>query len=238
MQHIFVLVWEMQATGFLERNNIMRAQMEFIASLDGNVLLWIQENLRTDFWDPVALFVTRLGDGGAIWLIASAVMLCFPQSRKTGILTLAALLASLIVNNLIIKNLVARPRPWMNVEGLTVLINKPKDYSFPSAHTSSSFAAAVVICKNATTWGMYSWKTSVWASLAQKVPFWQSPSWRLLSCSNYSWIGIAALIIALGIALSRLYIGVHYPSDVICGALSGIIIALVLCRMEGNRLPF
>lgn len=187
--------------------------MDFIVNLDGNILLWIQENLRMEFLNPLVIFITGLGDFGKVWIGAAVVMLCFPQSRKAGILTVAALLTSLLVNNLIIKNIVARPRPWVDVEGLRILIRRPTDYSFPSGHTSSSFAAAVVIYKNAVTW--------------------RTDSWNI-----YSWIGIAALLLALGIGLSRLYIGVHYPSDVLCGALSGTIIALILCRLEGNRLPF
>ena len=40
-------------------------------------------------------------------------------------------------------------------------------------------------------------------------------------------IGIPALILASLIALSRLYVGVHYPSDVICGVIAGILCGLV-----------
>lgn len=174
--------------------------MDWITSLDGNILLWIQENIRMDFLDPLVIFITSLGNAGAIWIGATVLMLCFPKSRKVGILAAAALLTSFVINNLIIKNLVARPRPWVDVEGLRILISKPADYSFPSGHTSSSFAAAVVIYKN-----------------------------RL---NGYSQIGIAALFLALGIGLSRLYLGVHYPSDVLCGAVSGIVIALVICYLE------
>lgn len=187
--------------------------MDVIVNLDGNILLWIQENLRMEFLDPLVVFVTGLGDFGKIWIGATVVMLCFPQSRKAGIITAAALLTSLLVNNLTIKNIVARPRPWVDVEGLRILIRRPTDYSFPSGHTASSFAAAVVIYKNAA-------------------------AWKTASGNTCSWIGIGALLLALGIGLSRLYIGVHYPSDVLCGALSGTIIALTLCRLEGNRLPF
>ena len=171
--------------------------MDFITGLDGNILLWIQENLRMDAWDPVVVFITRLGNGGAIWIIASVCMLFFPRSRKMGLLVLSALLASLIVNNWILKNLAARSRPWVDVEGLKILISKPTDYSFPSGHTASSFAAAVVVCKN-----------------VQK---------------EYRWLGAAALALAFGIGLSRLYIGVHYPTDVLFGALSGTLIAQMLC---------
>lgn len=213
--------------------------MDYIFNFDGNILLWIQENLRTDFLNPFVIFITKLGDGGAIWIAASLMMLLFPQSRKTGILIIAALLTSLFVNNLVLKNLVARPRPWVNVEGLEILINRPRDYSFPSGHTASSFAAAVVICKNTSAWSMTSWKTEALHSLSQKAPVWHLSFWNIFSRNIYSWIGAAAIFMALAIAMSRLYIGVHYPSDVLCGAISGIIIALVVCRLfEGSRISF
>lgn len=171
-----------------------------ILNLDGSILLWIQENLRGDFLNLLITLITTLGNGGLIWLVSSAVMLCFPKSRKTGVLVLMALLVSLLVNNFILKNVVARPRPWTCVEELQTLIEKPKDYSFPSGHTASSFAAAIVMYKT--------------------LP---------------AHMGVPAVILAVGIGLSRLYVGVHYPTDVLAGALSGIIIARTVCRFAAGK---
>ena len=39
------------------------------------------------------------------------------------------------------------------------------------------------------------------------------------------------MVLAGLIALSRLYVGVHYPTDVMFGALSGIIIGVIVCRV-------
>ena len=79
------------------------------------------------------------------------------------------------------------------MEGLTRLIEKQSDYSFPSGHTAASFAAAVIL-------------------------FLQLPK-------KY---GIPALILAVLISFSRLYLGVHYPTDVLAGAVSGTLIALAV----------
>ena len=49
-----------------------------------------------------------------------------------------SLLGSLIVNNLILKNLVARTRPYEAVDGLQRIIEAQRDLSFPSGHTGSS----------------------------------------------------------------------------------------------------
>ena len=44
-------------------------------------------------------------------------------------------------------------------------------------------------------------------------------------------IGYAALALALLISLSRLYVGVHYPSDVLCGVLIGLLGSLLICTL-------
>ncbi len=83
--------------------------------------------------------------------------------------------------------MVGRIRPYDTIEGLVPLIGKPRDYSFPSGHTGSSFAAA---------WVLY-----------RRLP---------------KRLGIPALALAGLIGISRLYLGVHYPTDVLFGVLSGI----------------
>ena len=100
-----------------------------------------------------------------------------------------------IINNEILKNVIARPRPFTQLSGLNVLIPKPSDFSFPSGHTASSFAAA----------GAFFYY------------------------NNKKW-GIFALILASFIGFSRLYLGVHYPSDVLFGALLGMLISFTVSK--------
>ncbi|MDD3204382.1 MAG: phosphatase PAP2 family protein [Lachnospiraceae bacterium] len=172
--------------------------LELLMELDSNILLWIQEVLRNPICDPIFIFITSLGNMGALWILISCILLIFKKTRRIGMMSLLALLGSLIVNNLIIKNLVARTRPYELITGLQLLIARATDFSFPSGHTGSSFASAVILYKE----------------LPKKY-------------------GILALILATLIAFSRLYIGIHYPSDVICGALSGILIALFVRKAYG-----
>ena len=42
---------------------------------------------------------------------------------------------------------------------------------------------------------------------------------------------IAAVVLALLVGLSRLYLGMHYPSDVVCGLLLGVIAATVVYKI-------
>ena len=109
-----------------------------------------------------------------------------------------ALLLSLLFCNVLLKNLVQRVRPYEVIDTLTILVERQKDFSFPSGHTSASFAAGIVFFRN----------------LPKKF-------------------GVPAVILACLISFSRLYIGVHYPTDVICSIVFGVVLAFLseqLCR--------
>lgn len=163
--------------------------IETILTLDGNILLWIQENLRADWLSPILITITKLGNVGFIWILISLLLLCFKKTRWAGAAGILGLAFSLVFNNWFLKNLVARTRPYELVEGLQLLGAKATDFSFPSGHTGSSFAASVAIC---TT----------------------------LKGGRAKWLFLALAVL---IAFTRLYIGIHYPTDVLCGAVTGAI---------------
>ncbi len=162
--------------------------MEALLNLDGNILIWIQEFLRNPILDPFFKVVTALGNAGIFWIIATLFLLIPKKTRRVGMMSAFALLWSLLLNNILLKNLVARTRPYYVVEGLIPLIKKPSEFSFPSGHAGSSFASACALYRN----------------LPKKYGIW-------------------FLALAIFISLSRLYVGVHYPSDVLAGAITGII---------------
>lgn len=161
--------------------------------MEALILLFIQEHIRNAILDPFFIFITHLGDSGIIWIIISLVFLFFQKTRKVGCMMIIAMLLSLLFNNVILKNLVARVRPYEAIDGLQRIIEAQPDWSFPSGHSASSFAAAVVI----------------WKCMDKKV-------------------GISALVLAFLISISRLYVGVHYPTDVLFGILSGTCLALLV----------
>lgn len=161
---------------------------EFITSIDDRILLFIQEYIRIPFLTPFVTFITSLGNAGILWIVISLLLLISKKTRRIGYVSILALLCSLLINNILLKNLVKRIRPYDRIPELIPLVKKPADYSFPSGHTGSSFASA---------WVLY-----------QEMPGLK---------------GIAALVLAALIGLSRLYVGVHYPSDVLVGMFTGII---------------
>lgn len=111
-----------------------------------------------------------------------------------------SLACNYLVNNILLKNLVARTRPYEAVAGLNRIIEAQSDFSFPSGHSGSSFAVAVVI---------------------------------LLVCPRK--YGIPAIILAMLIALSRLYVGVHYPTDVLAGVVIATVIAVIVCTVYKKK---
>ena len=164
--------------------------LETLLNLDGGVMLFLQESERNPILDSIMIFITSLGNGGMIWIAATILLLIPKKTRKAGVMSAVALLGSLIINNNIVKNIVQRPRPFVTFADLQIIIPTPSEFSFPSGHTSSSFAAAAVFYRH----------------LPKKL-------------------GIPSVILAGLIGFSRLYVGVHYPTDVIAGVLMGILLS-------------
>lgn len=158
-----------------------------ITNFEISILLWIQENLRgamDSFW----IFITSLANKGIFWILVGVALLLFKKTRQTGITLLIALIINHVMTNMILKDLFARPRPYVASPELVTLIEKLSSYSFPSGHTSVSFSGALVLQR----------------MMPKKV-----------------WI--PALILACMIGFSRMYVGVHFPTDVLGGVVIGII---------------
>ncbi len=159
-----------------------------IKKIDNFVSLHTQVRIRKGFLNPVFRLISHTGDGGAVWIAVSLILARFKNTRNTAFAIILSQLFSLIINNAIVKNTIGRSRPFHSIVELKPLIPEPKDYSFPSGHTASSFASAYVISK----------------SFGAKA-------------------GAAAYFYAVIMGISRIYLGVHYLTDVLCGAVSGTI---------------
>ena len=158
-----------------------------LQKLDTSILMMIQNHIRNPILTPIFRFITVLGNCGMIWILLIAIMLCFKKTRMLGVLSLLTLILSFVIDNIILKNLIERARPFNVISNLQVLIIKPTDFSFPSGHTASSFGVAGTIF-------LY----------------------------GYRKCGALALILAASIGFSRIYLGVHYPSDVLFGIMVGL----------------
>jgi len=118
--------------------------IEPIQQLDDSLITFVYDNLHTPILDKIMIFITTLGNSGAIWIGFTFIFLLFKQTRKLGILLTFALLLELFLCDGILKNIFARPRPFTRF-AVDLLIPAPHSYSFPSGHTASSFTAAFII---------------------------------------------------------------------------------------------
>lgn len=166
--------------------------MDILNQMDFSILNFIAAYFQCDWLNAIMPLVTALGDNGFIWGLLAAALLTKRKYRKTGIGILAVLVLGFLVCNLGIKPLVARIRPFEFNASVQLLVNAPLDYSFPSGHAESSFAAVTVLFLNRIK-GRY-----------------------------------IALVLAVMIAFSRLYLYVHYPTDVLAGGLLGICLGFVV----------
>jgi membrane-associated phospholipid phosphatase len=124
--------------------------------------------------------LTRLGEHGAVWLAICAGGAVLDRQRRPSYVRGARAVIAAYAANQAVKVLVRRRRPVL--DDLPPLTRTMSQLSYPSAHASTSFAAA-----------------------------------RVLSGPAYA--------LAAALALSRPYLGVHYPSDALAGAVLGTAVA-------------
>ena len=134
----------------------------------------------------LARFISYFGDHGILFIILTIILLTFRKTRKIGLVVGLAMIFQFVVNSLILKNIIARPRHfwdesspyyhmWLYAKG-----TYHSSYSFPSGHTAAATAVGV---------GLF------------------------LSCKKaYRW---SFLLIPLLMGWSRIGLFVHYPSDVV-----------------------
>ncbi len=145
------------------------------------------------FFDWFFPAVTLLGKAGIFFIVCGLVALAFRRSRKMGFTILAALLLGLLFTNLALKNAIARPRPYVDV--LSNFYTWWKEIGSGAEREIYSFPSGHATASFA----------------AATAVFW--------CCDKrYSW---TAYLLAVLVGFSRIYLMVHYASDIIGGALVG-----------------
>lgn len=188
---IFSVSWPLQ----------VQAQSK-LQQLDDRILINLGEN-RTPEQTGFFLFLSNHNDwvniGVPAGLLAGGIIGNDKRMRQNA-LYVASSSAVNALATILIKKLVKRPRPFLaNVKIKAVY--HPREYSFPSGHTSTAFTTAT--------------------ALSQAYPKWY------VVVPSYLWAG--------SVSFSRLYLGVHYPTDVAAGALLGTGTAFSLRSMRGDR---
>lgn len=212
----------------------MEAFMQWVYELDLSVFSAVF-SIASKPLDVIMEVITTLGDGWVMPVFA-VILLMFKKTRKAGLTMLGALIVMVILNNEILKPIIARVRPcfifnldaiqgyesafidhgkaeefaiivekvkasivqypeiaarWVKEYVFPGVVDMPTSWSFPSGHTSSSFAFATAVFANNKKWG------------------------------------IGAYVLAALIGFSRIYLGVHYFTDVLAGAVLGIVYGII-----------
>jgi undecaprenyl-diphosphatase len=162
--------------------------LRFLAALDLRLLRLLRTRGHSPPVEAVAIGLARSGENGLLWYVIafSGAALGGVRRRDAYFRAMTIVLATLMANT-VVKQTVRRARPVLEEE-LPALTPVLSGRSYPSAHSSTSFAGA-----------------------------------RALSAA-----GLPApplYVVAAAMALSRPYLGVHYPSDIVAGAALGDAVA-------------
>jgi len=166
--------------------------LNFIQSVDLSCVRFVREHIACAFLDVLMPIITLFGEDGIFWIAVTLALVLFKKTRRVGFVMALSMIMGLLVGNVTLKPLVARTRPYDVDVGVTLLIDRLSDYSFPSGHTLVSFETAV----------------------------------SLFLC-GYKRMGAASLMLGFLVAFSRVYLYVHYPTDVIAGMVLGTAFAFV-----------
>ena len=158
-------------------NNILEVEFQILNRI---------AELHTEALDTLLPIISSFADKGIGWIIVAMILACIPKYRKAGFTIGLALILCLLIGNLTLKPLIARPRPYTYFPEMTLLIAPLADFSFPSGHTFASFASSTALYL------------------------------------HHKKLGSAAFVLAAIIAFTRLYLYVHFPSDVLAGMILGI----------------
>ena len=173
--------------------------IDFILSVDFWILDLIRAHVSCAFLDAVMPVITNLNNRGEIWILIGLSLLFTKKYKKYGVYLLIGLLAGLFLGNGVLKNVIARPRPFSFRPEISLIIPPPGSYSFPSGHTLSSFTAAFILLR------------------ADKR------------------FGVGGMILAALIAFSRLYLYVHFLTDLLGAILCSFLIATLVLKV-GEKL--
>jgi undecaprenyl-diphosphatase len=178
---------------------------QLAVSFDLPILDWIQAHLQSGFMDTIMPIITVFGDAGIFWIACAVVLLFFPKTRKIGLGMGIAMAMGLLVCNVTLKPLVARIRPYdFQIKELGKTWN-------------DILLAGKLLVETPHDFSFPSGHT---------IASFEAATVLLINNKKFK-AGIPALILAILIAFSRLYLYVHYPTDVIFSVFAGILFGFI-----------
>ena len=172
-------------------------------SFDLPILDWIQANLQSPLMDTIWPIITLFGDAGIFWMVWATLLLFIPKYRRTGLGMWFALAMGLLICNITLKPLVGRIRPY--------------DFQIQElGRTWNDLLAGGELLVDLPHDFSFPSGHTIASFEAATVLLLNSPA-----------MGIPAMILAVLIAFSRMYLYVHYPTDVIFSVFAGILFAII-----------
>jgi len=163
--------------------------VHWLQALDSDAFRFVNQSLANPVFDRLMPFLS--GNAFFAPVLAGVVAVLLWRGGTRGRLCVAMLLLFVLAtNNWVVENLKqlgARPRPFLQMSNVRLLVGRGGSYAMPSSHAANWFAATAVV------WFYYR-RTAA----------------------------LVLLPLAVLVSFSRLYNGVHYPSDVLAGALVGV----------------
>lgn len=169
----------------------------------------IQQSPADVILGPLSRLLALLGKRGVVPILLGVVLLLRQKTRRCGIGVLLALGFGALCTNVLLKPLVARPRPYdqMGTElyqwWLEAGASTESDLSFPSGHVTAAMAAMTAI-------------------------------FFLGGPARHTW---PVFLFAGAMAFSRMYLMVHYPTDVLAGLLVGLGAGILATWLVRHHLP-
>ena len=140
---------------------------------------------------PLMKLITLLGEKGLVFFILAVVFACFARTRDLGVCIFGAVCCGALITNIILKDNIARPRPFETVEQFRQwwqFVGPPAEdgFSFPSGHVTAAAAGMTAIA--------------------------------LMKGKKFI---LPSVLVVVFMGISRNYLVAHYPSDVLAAIIVG-----------------
>lgn len=169
-----------------------------IIQLDKKISLYFQTIKRPKWLDIFFVALTTLWDMAFVWFLIAAYFYFILQSKVTGLALFLGVFLVLIIGEWILKHIFRRSRPYIKYDvEIDPWIKWPSSYSFPSGHSGVAWSCIMITILSYMKW------------------------WH-----HFLGIIAIAVVLGVGISFSRIYLRVHFLSDVIIWSLLGSIIGV------------
>ncbi|MCR4615429.1 MAG: phosphatase PAP2 family protein [Clostridiales bacterium] len=171
--------------------------MDAVLKFDWTVFQWVEKNLWNPVLDKIFPIITVFGNKGLFWIILALVLCMTKKYRRVGLIMAVAIILDGVSVNLILKNVFERPRPF-DLEAWKGVFQYPELIKKPSDYSFPS--GHTVVC--------FAGAVSLFAA-------------------DKKWMGVAGIILAILVGFSRIYLHVHYCTDVLAGIVIGILCGVI-----------